>query len=205
MSGRYNRKDRLYRKAKEEGFQSRAAYKLVEVQKKYKLLKSGAKVLDLGCWPGGWLQVASELVGDRGTVVGLDLAECEISISNNVKTLIGNANDPEALARCMELAGALFDVVLSDMSPKLSGIREVDQAASVECAQMARAACKTCLRGKGSLVIKLFKGPSSDEFVRDLKGEFVKLHRCELDATRSTSNEFYIVALEFKKVITKDP
>ena len=137
MSGRYNRKDHYYKAAKEEGYRSRAAYKLVEVQKKYKLIKPGMRVLDLGCWPGGWLQVASQFAGPEGAVVGVDLVATGYQPGSNVKTVQGDVRSSEILEKCITASGGVFDAVLSDMAPKLTGIREVDENGTLECAMMA--------------------------------------------------------------------
>ena len=198
MPGKYNRKDHFYNKAKEAGYRSRAAYKLVELQKKYKLLKSGAKVLDLGCWPGGWLQVASQTVGPNGVVVGIDLVEADSLKDRNVRIIRGDAGDSSAIASCIEAAGSVFDIIISDMSPKLSGIAEVDQSGIVACGELALNAALECLRPGGALVMKVFKGEETNAFVKKVERHFQKVTRCELDATRQTSNEFYVLATGLK-------
>jgi len=194
----YERKDKLYQRAKEEGFASRASYKLIEIDDKHRLLKQGARVLDLGAWPGGWLQVASERVGPRGKIVGIDLVEItEISLSN-VTAITGDVRDGENIAKAKEIAGGRFDLVLSDMSPKLSGIREVDQAGTVGCAELALFVAQRALRKGGSFVAKVFKGNDTEQFVKTMRPIFNKIARMELNATRKTSNEFYVIGLELK-------
>lgn len=199
MSGKYNRKDHLYNQAKSQGYRSRAAFKLLELQKKYNLIRPGHRVLDLGCWPGGWLQVAAELAGANGKIVGVDLAETEFLPSDNVKAFQGDASSEETLKLCMEQAGGPFDVVLSDMSPKLSGIREVDESGSVRCAEIALEASSFCLKAGGGLVIKVFKSAAADNLVKLMQRSFNKVVRAELEATRKTSNEFYIISSGFRK------
>lgn len=197
MASEYNRKDALYQKAKEEGYRSRAAYKLKELDSKYGLLKSGYKVLDLGAWPGGWMQVAQERVGAVGRIVGIDLVEIEDFGAENIKVVKGDARDEENLTKCTEFAGGPFNLVLSDMSPKLTGIREVDSAQTVACAELALfIAGKVLLKG-GNLVMKVFKSNDTEVFVKSLRPLFNKVARSELDSTRKTSNEFYLIALGF--------
>ncbi|NLF25246.1 MAG: RlmE family RNA methyltransferase [Deltaproteobacteria bacterium] len=198
MPGSYNRKDHFYNKAKSQGFRSRAYFKLEELSAKYKLFRTGFKVLDLGAWPGGWLQFAGKAVGPKGLVLGLDLVEIEAFAESHIKTLRGDACDPHVQQQAVALAGAKFDVVLSDMSPKLSGVREADSAAAVALAEAALSACRFCLKEDGALVIKLFKGVGTEEFVRGARSSFKKLAREELEASRKTSNEYYLVGRGFR-------
>lgn len=139
---KYNRKDHLHQRAKKEGLRSRAAYKLEEIQKQFKLLSKGQLVADLGCWPGGWLEVAAKFVGPKGRVVGVDRAEVDPPLPHsNVVALVGDLEDPDMAKRLTTALGPdpssdgetyseglLADVVLSDAAPKLTGVRETDRA-----------------------------------------------------------------------------
>ena len=131
---KYNRKDHLHQRAKKEGLRSRAAYKLDEVQKQFKILSKGQRVADLGCWPGGWLEGAARMVGPKGRLVGIDRAEVDPPIPlPNVTALVGDLEDEDCAARLTRALGsdaepAQADVVLSDAAPKLTGIRETDRA-----------------------------------------------------------------------------
>lgn len=194
----YNRKDHFYNQAKEQGFKSRASFKLMELNDRFNLLRSGMKVLDLGAWPGGWLQVAVQRLGKSGKIVGIDLVPIEEFQQPNVLCITGDVRDEENLLAAKEFAGAAFDLVMSDMSPKLSGIREVDQAASVGCAELAFWVCEQQLRPGGNFIVKVFKGNETEEFRRSILKRFDKLQRCELKSTRKTSNEFYLVGLGFR-------
>lgn len=196
MSGSYDRKDHFYNLAKSEGFRSRASFKLKELNKKYGLLKPGFKVADLGAWPGGWMQVASQAVGRRGLVVGIDLVEIEDFGQDNVKCITGDVRDDEVIAKAKEMAGGAFDLILSDMSPKLSGIKEVDRYGAVGCAELALWASSQLLKEGGSIVIKVFKSNETEEFIRELRKHFKKVVRSELDSTRKTSNEFYVIGFD---------
>lgn len=191
----YDRKDKYYEKAKEEGYRSRAAYKLLELQKKFKIIDYGNTIMDLGAWPGGWLQVGGKLVGGRGRAVGIDLVEMGGFHDDRIITIIGDVRDLEELLPKFESTKDIkaFDVILSDMSPKLCGIREIDQAKSVGCAELAMYVAEKWLKKGGWWVVKVFKGNDTEEFYRSIRKKFEKLHRVELDSTRKTSDEFYLV------------
>lgn len=197
--GKYDRKDHFYNKAQAEGYRSRAAYKLIELDKKYKLIKRGYAVSDLGAWPGGWLEVAAKRVGPGGVVVGVDLKEIDDISDSRIVTVEGDVRDDETIGALKSKAGRLYDVVLSDMSPKLTGIKSVDRVGAVGCAELALWAAQQILRDGGNLVIKLFKSNEAEEFVRSSRPLFQKAERCELKSTRKTSTEFYGVFLGFKR------
>lgn len=198
MSAAYNRKDHYYNRAKEESFRSRASFKLLELDKKYGLLKPGMCVLDLGAWPGGWLQVAAQKVGRGGAAVGIDLVALDPFEEENIHIIVGDARESENLEKAVSLAGRKFDVVISDMSPKLSGIKEVDRMAAIACSELALFAASQVLREGGNFVTKVFKSNETEEFVRSSRSQFGKFVRCELDSTRKTSNEFYLVGLGYR-------
>lgn len=198
MGGEYNRKDRLYWDAKEHGYRSRAAFKLIEINEKFRLLGQGSRVFDLGAWPGGWLQVAAQLVGAQGRVVGIDLVQIEPLPSENVLLLHGDARDEALVTTAADFAGGRFDVLLSDMSPKLTGIKEADRYAAVACAELAMFIAERVLTPGGALVVKVFKSPESDAFVKTVRPLFNKVARVELDSTRKTSNEYYLIATGYK-------
>lgn len=199
MAGKYNRKDHLYHKAKDEGFRSRAAYKLLELQQKYQLIRASSCVLDLGCWPGGWVQVAARIVRSPGRVVGVDLKATDPFSEDTVVLLQGDVRDSSISAQIAGNAPKGFDVVLSDMSPHLTGIREVDSAATADVAALAISAARTQLARGGSFVCKVFKNPEVDGLLKTLKKDFQSIQREELDASRSTSNEYYMVCRGFQK------
>jgi 23S rRNA (uridine2552-2'-O)-methyltransferase len=188
MSG-YNKKDFYHRKAKEEGFLARSAYKLQEIQKKFKLLKNGSAALDLGCAPGAWTQVALPLVGDKGFVVGIDLEAVTLT-HPRFRFIHGDAFKlkPE------DLPEGPFDSVLSDMAPKTSGVKIRDQARSAELCLHALEVAKLHLKPGGSLVVKLFEGEDSVHVQKEIKAAFRELKLFRPDSTRTASVEIYLVA-----------
>jgi 23S rRNA (uridine2552-2'-O)-methyltransferase len=196
----YNRKDSLYRQAKSEGYRSRAAYKLKELDSRFGLLKRGSKVLDLGAWPGGWLQVAAERVGNSGLVVGVDLVEIEEIKHDNVRLIQGDVREEHTLERLSEAAGGRYDLVISDMAPKLTGIRAVDEIASVGLAELALFAAQRLLRPGGIFAAKVFKGNEIERFVKSTRPMFNKFSRVKLKSTRKTSNECYVIGFGLRDI-----
>ena len=197
MSSKYNRKDHLYQRAKEDGYRSRAAYKLIEIQEDYKIIPPNSAVLDVGAWPGGWCQVALEYVGPRGSVTGIDLVTVEPIDDPRCHLITGDARDLDTLLP--DQMGS-FDCVISDMSPKLTGIKEADQAGTVGCAELALYVAQQHLKKGGNFAVKVFKGGEVEGFVKSARPMFNKLVRSELNSTRNTSNEFYVIGLGFKGV-----
>jgi 23S rRNA (uridine2552-2'-O)-methyltransferase len=196
----YNRKDHLYQRAKQEGYRSRAAYKLLELDEKYKLFRPGAKVLDLGSFPGGWLQVACERVGSKGVVVGIDLKDvdpiaCHQGCSPTI--LLGDATTPEMQAQIRELLGKA-NVVLSDMSAHLTGIALKDAAQSAELVETAFTVATALLKPGGSFVVKAFPSQDLEEVVKRHRQGFGKVGRTVLKSTRVTSNELYLIGTDFR-------
>lgn len=195
MSGGYDRKDHFYKKAKSQGLRSRANFKLQELNEKYKLLREGHKVLDLGAWPGGWLQYSLTCIGSKGKAVGIDLVEIEDLGDKRLITITGDVTEDENIKQAIDFAGSKFDVVVSDMSPKLSGVKESDQARAAGLVELAcNVAERTLVKG-GNFVCKTFKGQDTDQIFKTIKPKFTKLLRSELDSSRKTSNEYYIVGL----------
>lgn len=192
----YDRKDIYYQKAKEAGYRSRASYKLLEIQERFKILRPDSRVLDLGAWPGGWLQVAENICGKHGFVAGIDLVEIEPI--QGVLTVQGDVADEIKMQYLLEKCGSRFDVVLSDMSMKLTGIKEADQAGICGILELALYAASYTLREGGTFVAKVFKGGQIDNIIKEARKQFGTIKRAELKSTRKTSNEFYIICLNFK-------
>ncbi len=192
----YERKDRLYRKAKAEGLRSRAAFKLEDLDRG--LLRAGDRVLDLGCWPGGWLQVAARRVGDGGRVVGVDLRKLAPALAANVRVIQGDVADEatvEVIARALE---GPADVVLSDLSPALSGIRDRDAARAGELVHLALRVADRVLRTGGSFVCKVFMNSQYGEVRAAIARRFNDVSATRSQATRKGSAELYVIARGFR-------
>ena len=189
----YTRKDATYRAAKAAGYRSRAAPKLLELDKRYKIFRRGMRVLDLGCWPGGWLQVAGERVGPGGCVVGVDLVETDAVGPPQVVAITGDAKDPAVQSELLECLGGPANLVLSDMAPKLSGIKVADRERHLALVELAIDVAQTMLAVDGSVVIKLFSGVESESTVL-LKKAFGRVTKMRPAATRKGSEEIYAFA-----------
>ena len=194
----YDRKDRYYQKAKESGYKSRAAYKLIQLHEKFQIFKHGMRVVDLGCAPGSWLQVISEKIGPTGKVVGLDIEEVPPFGSKNIHFIRGDILEKENQEKILDRLGGLADLVVSDMAPHLTGIKFKDHYHSFELADSALAFCHSLLRSGGNFVVKIFPGEELDGFKKKLQSVFDKLKVHIPDATRKTSSEIYLVGLGFR-------
>jgi 23S rRNA (uridine2552-2'-O)-methyltransferase len=194
----YQRKDARYRQAKAEGYRARSAYKLLELDRRFRLLRPGASVVDLGAWPGGWLQVAADRVGLRGRVVGIDLVAIDPLPQPQVETLVGDVSDPATIARLRERLGRAADVVLSDAAPKLTGIRARDEAQCKALGDAILAALSPLLGAGGTLVMKAFMGSENDMRMR-LRAGFERTQLVRPSSSRQGSSECYLVAMGFGK------
>ncbi|MCY4643645.1 MAG: RlmE family RNA methyltransferase [Bacteriovoracales bacterium] len=190
-------KDHFYKKAKKEKYLARSVYKLEEIDKKFKILQRGMRVLDLGYHPGSWAQYASKVVAERGLVVGVDLRPGgpRLGQLKNVKTY---QNDVYTLCSPEDVEEKTpFDVVLSDMAPKTTGIKSVDQAKSLELVKRAFDLMPTFLRPGGDAVAKVFEGPESHLFMAQIGKQFDWVGNFKPQSTRSVSKEFFIVMKGF--------
>jgi 23S rRNA (uridine2552-2'-O)-methyltransferase len=197
LMARYEPHDKFYRKAREQGLKSRAAFKLEEIIERFKLVREGARVIDLGCAPGGWLVVLARAVGARGRVVGVDLAACQSS-APNVVTITGDVRDATIRATIAEKISAQADLVTSDLAPKLSGIKERDQALALELQMTALEFARAQLRPGGAMVAKFFMGEGFDEMKASFARTFDKVEIVRTRATRPGSSELYVVARNFR-------
>lgn len=193
----YNRKDHYYKKAKKEGKASRAAYKLLEIQEKYRIWKKGDRVLDLGSAPGGWLQVLSQEVGLKGKIIGIDRLPLHISPPKNVQ-FIQKSIEEESLLGEIERIHPKFDVILSDLSPNLSGIVFRDTFQSYELGCQVWELAKTFLKKGGNLTFKIFPGEEANRLKTALKKAFQTVITLVPQATRKGSSEVYWIALGFQ-------
>jgi len=190
------RKDYYYRKAKQEEYRSRASYKLKQLDHRFDLIRSGDVVVDLGASPGGWSQVAVERAGPRGRVFALDLDR--MAPIEGVTFIRGDIREGAVLARLLEQVPEGADVVMSDMSPDISGHYSYDHARSIELCEHALAFAKKVLRAKGNMLVKMFFGDMSGPFVQRVREAFAEVHVHHPKASRSASSEVYVVALGFR-------
>jgi 23S rRNA (uridine2552-2'-O)-methyltransferase len=196
---RYRLKDTYYRKAKNEGYRSRAAYKLLELSQRFNPIKSGDRVVDLGAAPGGWLQVASQLTGKKGMVIGVDLQGIEPLKEENIHLVQGDITSENIQTAVKNLLGRPADCILSDLSPRLSGIRGADVSRSVELARTAFRVASVMLKPGGSFMVKVFMGEETAAFAKELKPHFASIRSTRPDATRKGSSEIYMIARGFRQ------
>lgn len=192
---RYERKDHLHQRAKREGFRSRAAYKLAEIQRSQKLLQRGQRVCDIGCWPGGWLQVAAAAVGPAGRVVGVDLAAVDPPLDcENTVALLGDIGDPAVVRSLLGALGGPAQVLLSDAAPKLTGVRSVDRAREEALLEAVEACVPELLAPGGDLLLKIMEGPEAQAVERRLRGRFGRAKSLRPEASRKGTSERYLLA-----------
>jgi 23S rRNA (uridine2552-2'-O)-methyltransferase len=194
----YNPRDTYYKKAKQEGYRSRAAYKLLELQQRFRILKPGDFVVDLGAAPGGWLQIAAKCVGPTGKVIGVDLQGMDLFHEPNIFVVQGDIRAEEIQQKVRELIGAPAHCVLSDLAPKLSGIRDADTARCLELNQTALLVAAQLLRPGGNFLVKSFISNDLHTFTLELKKVFDLVERTRPEATRQASSEFYYCAKDFR-------
>lgn len=194
----YERKDAHYRRARAEGYRARSVYKLAELDRRWRLLRRGDAVVDLGAWPGAWLQLARERVGAEGRVVGVDLAKIERLPAPNVALVVGDVRDPATADAIVARLGRPADVVLSDLAPKLTGIRATDEARSHELIETTLALLPRLLAPGGRLVMKTFMSGDFEATLRATRARFDEVKTTRPDATRRGSSELYVLGLGFR-------
>ena len=195
---RQRRKDQFHRLAKARGYRSRASFKLIQITKRYHIIKTGQRVLDLGAAPGGWLQAAVDAAGNAGWVVGVDMQEIAPLPKRNVVTLVGDITRPQIEDEIKGLAGGRrFDVVLSDLSPNVSGVWEVDHARQIELARTALRLAKKLLNHSGNMLVKIFQGSETKAFQTEMKNLFLEFRIVKPPASRPESAELYFLGLGF--------
>jgi 23S rRNA (uridine2552-2'-O)-methyltransferase len=190
------RRDQYRRLAKDQGYRARSAYKLLQINRSYNILKKGDKVVDLGCAPGGWLQVAVKEVRPSGKVIGIDLKPVTPVVDAII--LQGSIEDPNMLSKIEEILGSKADVVLSDLAPNVSGVWDIDHARQISLSTIALQFTQRLLRIGGSGVFKVFEGDMLKEFRSELDRNFGKVFLSKPSASRQESSELYIICLNFK-------
>lgn len=189
--------DEYVARAQQEGYRSRAVYKLLEIQQKDRLIRPGMTVVDLGAAPGGWSQIAAELVGDEGRVIALDILPMD-SLAG-VEVIEGDFREESVLEQLLKTLGdRSVDLVLSDMAPNMSGMRDIDQPRAMHLTELALDLANQVLRKGGDILVKVFQGEGFEEYLRDLRGAFDKVITRKPDASRGRSREVYLLGRGFK-------
>ena len=189
------KKEHYYKQAKKAGYRSRSAYKLKQINDKFKVITQHDSVIDLGAAPGGWSQVVKDIVGPRGAVIGVDIQRIEPI--EDIDFIHGDVTKDDTLEKIMASAGKV-DVVISDMSPNITGNYSMDHARSIELAEEALEIVKKLLKVNGNIVIKVFQGDLFDDYLKKIKVlfTFTKVHSPK--ASRKSSSEVYIIGKGFK-------
>jgi len=189
--------DPFVKKAQLDGYRSRSAYKLTELNEKDRLIRPGMRIMDLGSAPGGWSQVAGKLVGAKGGVLATDILPMEPI--KNVDFIQGDFTDEAVVAQLLDwLGGGKFDLIISDIAPNITGIDSADQASSMYFLELALDTVRQTLKPGAIFVAKMFQGSGSDQYVKDLRTSFEKVLIRKPAASRAESREVYIVAKGFK-------
>ncbi|WLQ12060.1 23S rRNA (uridine(2552)-2'-O)-methyltransferase RlmE [Hahella aquimaris] len=189
--------DVYVKKSKEDGFRSRASYKLIELDRQDKLLRSGMTVIDLGAAPGGWSQVVADVVGDQGKVIACDLLSMD-SIAG-VTFFQGDFTEGEMLDAILnEVNGRPVDLVISDMAPNMSGMKSVDIPKAMYLVELALDLACRVLKKNGCFVAKVFQGEGFDQILQESRGRFSSVNIRKPDASRARSREIYLVAKGFR-------
>lgn len=191
-------KDHFYHRAKQEDYLARSIYKLEEIDQKFKLLSKGMTVVDLGHYPGSWMQYTAKVIGPTGFVVGIDLqgVQPKLNMLPQVRQLAG---DIFAIQGPKDLGlDRLVDVVLSDMAPNTTGLSNIDQIRSLELVEKVFELLPLLLKPKGSLVIKVFESQEAQNFFKQQRTHFGKIDFLRPKSTRKTSKEYFVIAKDFK-------
>lgn len=194
------KKDYYYKKAKEEKYRSRAAYKLFQAVEKYHFIKNGNCIVDLGAAPGGWVQAAKKLVGTKGFVLGVDLKPVAPFPYRNIVTVIGDISKPETLQQILKFLPRKADAVISDVSPNISGIWEVDHASQIDLAQYALEIALKTLKPSGAFFVKIFQGDLLNNFIEKVKKHFEVMRIMKPKASRAKSSELFILGTQLKQI-----
>ncbi len=196
--GNFKVKDHYFNKAKNENYLARSIYKLEEIDEKYKILQPGMLVVDFGYHPGSWIQYTSEVIGDTGKVVGIDVREVNKKLSG-VKNVRVYQKDIFEIQDLKHLdVDSQFDVVLSDMAPNTTGIKSLDQDRSLGLVESVFGLLPKFLRPGGHFVIKVFDSQHAQNFLKEQKNLFKEFHYLKPKSTRSISKEFFVIGKNFK-------
>jgi len=192
------RKDYYYKEAKREEYRSRASFKLLQAVKKYGFIGPGDVVVDLGAAPGGWLQITRKIVGEKGFVLGVDIDKIEPLDYPNVYAIVGDIRDTEIAARIKAILPGSADAVISDVSPNISGIWEVDHARQVELAEYSLQIATSILKENGHFFVKVFQGEMFNQYLKSIRKLFSIVKVVKPRASRKESAEIYLLGLNYR-------
>jgi 23S rRNA (uridine2552-2'-O)-methyltransferase len=189
-----SKKDQFRRLARDQGYRSRSAFKLKQIDESYRILNKGYCVVDIGCAPGGWLQVALSEVGHKGKVIGIDIKKIEPLTEAFV--IQGNIEDEDIINSILKISNSNVDVVLSDLSPNVSGNWDLDHARQIDLTRSALKLADKILKKGGKVVLKVFQGDMLNELIVELKKEFKKVILTKPNASRQVSSEIYLICID---------
>lgn len=189
-----SKKDQFRRLARDQGYRSRSAFKLKQINESYRILNKGHCVVDIGCAPGGWLQIALSEVGHKGKVIGIDIKKIEPLTEAFV--IQGNIEDEDIINSILNISNSNVDVVLSDLSPNVSGNWDLDHARQIDLTRSALKLSDKILKKGGKVVLKVFQGDMLNELIVELKKEFKKVILTKPNASRQVSSEIYLICID---------
>jgi len=189
-----SKKDQFRRLAREQGYRSRSAFKLKQINESYRILNRGYCVVDLGCAPGGWIQIALSEVGPTGKVIGIDIKKIEPLTEAFI--IQGSIEEEDIINSILKSSNSKVDVVLSDLSPNVSGNWELDHARQIDLTRTALQLSNKILKKGGKVVLKVFQGDMLNELIGELKKEFKKVIRTKPNASRQVSSEIYLICID---------
>jgi 23S rRNA (uridine2552-2'-O)-methyltransferase len=202
MSNQWNherKREEYYKMAKKQDYRSRASFKLLQLNRKFKIIRKGDSVVDLGAAPGGWSQVALEAVGEDGLVVGVDLNKIRPLPEENFWEVRGDFTQEDTIQEIEKTVQGKAQIILSDASPQHTGIKDLDQIRSIDLAQSVMKICNKILKNNGKLIMKVFQGEGFPELLKDMKKCFRTVKTTKPPSSRKQSGEMYIVARGFIK------
>jgi 23S rRNA (uridine2552-2'-O)-methyltransferase len=201
LGDKRNRHDPAYLRAKRDNYAGRAVYKLDDIDKRFHLIKQGSQILDLGCWPGSWLQYASTKAGPEARLIGIDLDAVEVALPSNVETIVGDVTKLK-LARLLERYGR-FDLVLSDMAPNTTGNKDYDISTSEDLFMAALEIATAVLRIGGHFCAKVFQGGRFPQLLRETELRFQEMRAFRPEHTRKQSREQYIIGRGLRATVAR--
>ena len=193
-----SKKDQFRRLARDQGYRSRSAFKLKQINQSYRILNKGDCIVDIGCAPGGWMQIALHEVGTKGKVIGVDIKKIEPL--SNAFIIQGNIEDEHITDNILKISNSCVDVVLSDLSPNVSGNWELDHARQIDLTRNALRLSSIILKKRGKAVFKVFQGDMLNELIVELKKKFKKVILTKPNASRQVSSEIYLICLDYNPI-----